>query len=292
MKTTSMMKTKKKTLTVLIDGDIFIYQAAAASEHAVQWDSDLWTLHSNLSEAAQFFEDKLSSALTSIQENEALCGDLQTKVIIALSDQTGHNFRKDIWPEYKANRKTKRSPLVRSALYNYVVENYATYIRPCLEADDVLGILQTSPYIIKGPRIVVSSDKDFKTIPGTHYNMDKKEFFEVSVEEAAFWHLIQALTGDAADGYPGCPGVGPKKAEALMLKVKESLPVEVNPAEAVYRLGWPVVLGTYEKAGLGPEYALTMARLARICQRNDYDFKKREVIAWNPPEPNVPVNQQ
>ena len=31
---------------LLIDGDIVAYQAASASEHAIQWDDDTWTLHS------------------------------------------------------------------------------------------------------------------------------------------------------------------------------------------------------------------------------------------------------
>ena len=142
-----MMKTRssKPSVTALIDGDIFIYQAAAAAEHPIQWDDDLWTLHSFLPDAVQYFEDKLAGAIEKLAEFYKA----DIKPLITLSDPEGRNFRKTVWPDYKANRKTKRSPLVRRALYDYVVEKYETYARPWLEADDVLGILQTSPYIMK-----------------------------------------------------------------------------------------------------------------------------------------------
>lgn len=278
----------KPTVTALIDGDIFIYQAAAASERPIQWDEDLWTLHSSLSDAVQYFEDKLASAL----ENIAQFHKAEVKPLIALSDPTGRYFRKDIWPAYKANRKTKRSPLVRRALFDYVTEKYETYTRPGLEGDDVLGILQTSPYIVKGEKVTVSSDKDFKTIPGKHYNMDKEEFMTVRPAGAAYFHMVQTLMGDSSDGYPGCPGVGPKKAESLLEAAVTGLLIdECASPEAVYWEAWPVVAKAYERAGLSQDYALTMARLARICQRDDYDFKKKEVIPWTPPIPSTITTQ-
>ena len=45
-----------------------------------------------------------------------------------------------------------------------------------------------------------------------------------------------------------------------------------------------MVLAAYEKAGLGPDYALTMARLARILREGEYDFDKEEVKLWIPPK--------
>ena len=277
------MRSSKPVVTALIDGDIFIYQAAAAAEHPIQWDDDLWTLHSFLSEAVQYFEGKLSGALEKLAE---FYPDADIAPLIALSDPEGRNFRKAVWPDYKANRKTKRSPLVRRALYDYVTEKYETYARPWLEADDVLGILQTSPYIVKGGRVLVSSDKDFRTIPGDHYDMDKGVFFIVDACESVYSHMLQTLTGDSADGYPGCPGIGPKKAAELLHKALYDAELDATGCavdDDIYSILWPVVVKAYEKAGLSQDYALTMARLARICQRDDYDFKKREVILWSPP---------
>ena len=278
----TMTGSSKPSVTALIDGDIFIYQAAAAAEHPIQWDDDLWTLHSFLSEAVQYFEDKLADAI----EKLAKAFKTDIKTLIALSDPEGLNFRKTIWPDYKANRKTKRSPLVRRALYDYITEHYKTVSEPQLEADDVLGITQTAPPVGYGRTVIVSTDKDFKTIPGCHYNMDKDELVTVHPAGAAYFHLMQTLTGDAADGYPGCPGIGPKTAEKLLSDAVTGILLDspdAAAAENVYRSAWPVVVKTYEKAGLSKDYALTMARLARIYQRDDYDFMKKEVILWNPP---------
>ena len=276
---------KKRTsshVTALIDGDVFVYQASAAAERPIQWDDDLWTLHSFLHEAEQDFVDKIETLLDSIREHT----NKTVKAVVAFSDPTGEYFRKHIWPEYKANRKNKRHPLVRRGLQRYVENHYQTFTRPGLEADDVLGILQTSPYLVEGPRLIVSVDKDFKTVPGKFLNTGSGEFMNILPSQAAYFHMQQTLMGDSTDGYPGCPGIGPKTAWKLLDSV---LPLgQLTPptctADDVYGLLWPVVVEAYEKAGLSADYALTMARLTRICQRDDYDFKKKEVILWNPPE--------
>lgn len=49
---------------------------------------------------------------------------------------------------------------------------------------------------------------------------------------------------------------------------------------------WPVVVQAYEKKGLSEEVALVQAQIARICRRDDYDFKRKEVILWKP-KPNL-----
>ena len=55
----------------------------------------------------QYFEDKLAGAIEKLAEFYKA----DIKPLITLSDPEGRNFRKTVWPDYKANRKTKRSPL-------------------------------------------------------------------------------------------------------------------------------------------------------------------------------------
>jgi len=80
----------------------------------------------------------------------------------------------------------------------------------------VMGILATKP----GNRekypslIVISQDKDMKTLPATVWN--GKDLVTYTEAEADYWHMYQTLVGDAADGYKGCPKVGPVKAEKLL----------------------------------------------------------------------------
>lgn len=246
--------------TLLIDGDILAYKACAAAEKAIQWDEDLWTLHADLRDAKHYFLDLLD-------EIDVKLGDGDK--IFALSPKLNYRYR--IWPEYKANRKDKRRPMCLDALKEWMGTEYEVFQRPDIEADDVLGILATSPYIVKGSKIIVSIDKDFRGVPCTFYNLNTDSLLEVSEPAADYWHMCQTLTGDAADGYPGCPKIGPKTAEKILSEA------------TTYEEMWPLVVETYAKQGFGEDYALTMARLARICRRDDYDFKKKEVILWTPP---------
>jgi DNA polymerase-1 len=158
-------------------------------------------------------------------------------------------------------------------LKHYVTENYNTYQRPDIEGDDILGILATSPVIVKGDKTIVSLDKDMRTIPCTYCDM-RDPITEVTVteDEANYHHMLQTLTGDTADGYPGCPGIGPVSAAKLL-----------DGTEKTYAAMWSIVVKAYEKKGLSEETALVQAQMARICRRDDYDFKRKEVILWTPP---------
>ena len=49
--------------TLLIDGDIVAYQAAAATEVPVKWDEDLWTLHAYESEGQALIKQKIASMI-------------------------------------------------------------------------------------------------------------------------------------------------------------------------------------------------------------------------------------
>lgn len=207
------------------------------------------------------FEDKLSSILNRWKTKD---------YIIALTD--GTNFRRGILDTYKANRNPRDKPLSLPALREHILKEHRTYLRPGLEADDILGILATSAKIIGTPRrIIVSVDKDMKCVPGEFWDSKHDKFYRVSEEEAAYQHMVQTLTGDVADGYKGCPGIGPVTA----VKLLEGL--------SGYEELWPAVVKAFEKKGLTEEDALTQARMARILRVTDYDFKQKEVKLWEAP---------
>lgn len=244
-------------VTLLIDGDVVAYKATAAVEQEIDWGDDLHTLHSNVELAREVVVNQIAGLVQLLDADD---------VIIAFSDS--HNFRKDIYPPYKSNRKDKRKPLAYREVKAWMEENWTSYSRPGLEGDDILGILSTSDKIVRGQKIIVSVDKDFKTIPGYFFNPDKvtqPEFFTEDV--ADYWHMHQTLTGDATDGYPGCPGYGPVKASKLLEDVDD---------------WWPNIVAAYEKAGLTEDDALIQARCARILRATDYDFKRKEVKLWSP----------
>lgn len=244
--------------TALIDADTGLVAAAAEAEQEFEFEPDHLTYVADLEDAKGIFQNWLDHILEKVGAKS---------FILAISD-SGNYFRTDQWPAYKTNRG--RKPLAHRRLRNWVLSNpdYRTFLRPRLEADDVLGILATHKSLVNGEKIIVSIDKDLLQIPGQHYNPDKDEFREV--DEASGEHLFftQTLTGDATDNYPGCPGIGPKRAPAI---------IGDDLASA-----WPRVVAAYEKAGLTEEDALVQARVARILRAKDYDFKQKEPILWTP----------
>jgi len=245
--------------TLLIDGDIVIYKAALAAQTSTDMGDGQYMLTADLDAAKANFDEMISSFQRTLKA---------AKAIIALTDR--ENFRKEIMPSYKANRKSVQRPLLLQPLREYVVSSYNAFIRPTLEADDVLGILATNPKIIKERKIIVSTDKDLRTIPALHWNPDKQDAPQrVSEEEADRFFYSQILTGDPTDGYGGCPNVGKVKAAKLLCDV---------PVEDM----WGIIVQQYEKAGLDVEAALQTARVARILRHVDYDYKERKPILWQP----------
>jgi DNA polymerase-1 len=251
--------------TLLLDGDVVAYKFASAAEKPIHWgdtDEDIWTLHAFADEAKERMEEWIADVR-----------GMHSHLVVALTDNTS-NFRKEILPTYKHQRIKVRKPLLLPEMRQHLRDTYKVYERPTLEGDDVLGILATSEKIIEGRKIVVSIDKDMKTIPGLHLNTDKRDdgVFEVTPAEADRFHMFQTLTGDAVDGYSGCPGIGPKKAENILERCAE----EDRPF-------WGAVVEAYVKAGLSADVALTQARVARILRVTDYDFKAKRPILWTPP---------
>jgi len=256
---------ERKTLKTiaLLDADVFAYQAASVVEKAIEWEDDFWTLSADLREAKERVDSMIADAAAAVEADS---------IVICMSCPSRKYWRHELFSQYKGNR-SGRAPLVLREIKKYLEDSRESFVRPGLEADDILGILSTHKTLGgTGKKVIVSTDKDFKTIPGYFYDLGKKKTLKVSEDDADYWHMYQALCGDSTDGYPGCPGVGPKTAEKLLKPV-------VGDSSAM----WQTVIDSYAKKDLNAEAALVQARLARICRATDYDFKRKEVILWEPP---------
>ncbi len=262
--------------TALVDADMFIFKAAAAVQQAVNWaeegQPDLWQIWAKESDGIRVLDGLVKRAV-----EEAGCDD----IIMCLSCREG-NFRKDINPDYKSNRKDTVKPMLIGPLEEYVKENYEVALFPHLEADDVMGIIQSSTGRMEGlngyikdirDTVIISGDKDMLTIAGEHYNHLTKVKRKVTQDEADLWFYTQVLMGDRTDGYGGCEGIGPKKAEKIL---HGCLPDN----------RWGAVVDAFnhkiEDEEEAFEEALLMARMARILQVEDWDADKQEVILWTP----------
>lgn len=267
----------KKVL--LIDGDQFIFRAAVAVEKEVLWDDQNHVLFSNANEAWDTLEGMLDRIFERFETKEH-----------ALTFSSAPGYRLQVDPTYKSNR-VQRKPMCYALLREKVESFYNCIAMPGLEADDVMGILATKPG--RTQRIIVSQDKDMKTIPTTVWN--GKDLLHVSTEEADRFHLYQTLIGDTSDGYPGCPGVGDVAATAFLDQpfvwqpfehTLKSGPrkgqTEVRWAQEACEDTWAGVVSFYTKVGLAEADALVQARLARILRWQDWDTNLKQPILWSP----------
>lgn len=243
-----------KTYTLLFDADHLMYTAAAAAEHETRWDADNHVLASNAEEVWMIFT-RIAQTKTHFI-GEWLGGPIEFKLFFCF---TGNKlFRSDLYGGYKAGRS--RKPLCYWDVVQRVFKELSAGRIDCLEADDLMGIMATQGKV-ENP-IIVSEDKDLMTIPGLLWRQET--LHTIDEHEADQNWLRQTLSGDTTDGYPGCPGVGPKTAEKYVQR------------------GWEGVLEAFEKVGLSEDDALLQARLARILRASDWDSVKKEPILWTP----------
>ena len=238
-----------------LDSDILMYKAATAAEQEIDWGDDIWSLQTDLKQAKEVFEYQITKITDRLGVKDYVC---------CLSDHS-NNFRKVVDPSYKSNRKGTRKPVGYVALCDWVEQTFKTFRKPRMEADDCLGILATMP-VNKGKCIMVSDDKDLKTIPGKLYRPMADELLTITEAEADKHFFTQVLTGDATDGYKGIPGIGPKKAEAILGS----------------RPHWGAVEQAYIKAGMTRDDAIQQARLARILRWEDWHDEIKEIRLWLP----------
>ena len=170
-----------------------------------------------------------------IRTVESLAKSYNAGQIIVLADG-GSFYRKEIFPEYKANRKEKYADQTEQEAKEFemfmaefsntltlIKEKYPVFQFRGVEADDIAA------YIVKefdyDDCWLISSDKDwdllisdkvsrFSTVTRketTVHNWDEHYDFEIPD-----YITFKCLTGDKGDNVPGIPGIGPKRAVQLM----------------------------------------------------------------------------
>lgn len=143
-------------------------------------------------------------------------------------DYSSDTFRKQIYPQYKANRVSPPEDLIPQ--FSLIRHATKAFNLPCIEkegfeADDLIATYAQLATNVGAKTTIISSDKDLMQLVNTHVSLydgmkDKHiGIFEV-VEK---WGVkpekmvdLQALTGDPTDNVPGIPGIGPKIAAQLL----------------------------------------------------------------------------
>ena len=142
-------------------------------------------------------------------------------------DPKGGCFRRDIYPEYKANRPATPEDILLSVPYvKRIVEAMCIPVLevPGFEADDVIGTLARKGDEAGYEVFMVTPDKDYGQLVGENRKLYKQKGDDVEIidkeaikakygiDNPELVRDILALWGDSSDNIPGVPGVGEKGA--------------------------------------------------------------------------------
>lgn len=174
-----------------------------------------------------------------LQDMEDRCGYVFDDTIVFIGNHG--NFRKVIFPEYKANRKKSKYPDILQDLKLKVAEEYNGIISVGFESDDSIASTWNMFKDMYGRNhvVIASIDKDIRQLPCLFYdyyfhkdeekNAERKRLYDISEEEGDrnFWK--QMLTGDSTDNVSGVKGIGDKRADKVLdgLKTNFSMMIRV-----------------------------------------------------------------
>ena len=206
-------------------------------------------------------------------------------------DPKGGSFRRDIFPEYKANRSETPEDILLSI--PYVKRVLDAMCIPILEvagyeADDVIGTLSQKGVEAGYDVYMVTPDKDYGQLVRDNCRIYKQRGAEGSIEivdreairekygidDPQLVRDILALWGDASDNIPGVPGIGEKIACKL---VREWGTVE-NILDNVSK-----IKGKQGEKIAGWAYNLRLAkRLTTICLDVPIPFREEDLTVCDP----------
>jgi len=166
--------------TAIIDGDMVCYRCAASCEEE--------PLEVALERADSLIERIMYETGAGVQECY-LTGS--------------NNFRYDINPAYKADRKDKPRPRWLQDVRTHLVVGWGARVSDGNEADDEMGISQCAG---DGNTVICTNDKDLLMIPGHHFDPVKGVHRIISPHEGMQNFYYQMIMGDTSDNIFGFDG--------------------------------------------------------------------------------------
>ena len=168
--------------------------------------------------------------------DEVLKKEKPTHIAVVFDPPTP-NFRKKIFPEYKANRKPTPEDIIKSVPYiKQVIEGFNIPVIEIenYEADDTIGTLAKQAEKLGFEVYMMTPDKDFGQLVSDKVFMYKPRKGKNPVEILGAKEIcekygiqtpkqvidILAIWGDVADNVPGIPGIGEKTSAKLIAKYK------------------------------------------------------------------------
>jgi len=220
---------------------------------------------------------------------ERMLRERSPRLMAVALDAGRETFRREIYPEYKANRPPTPDDL-RSQLQRceQIVLGYhaAIYKQEGVEADDLIATVVRRARELSLKVVIMAADKDLMQLVGDDVILwdtmrdrvigppEVEERFGVRVDQL---QDLLALMGDTSDNIPGVPSVGPKTAMEL-LKAYGSL-------QGIYEnLGQIAKKGLLQKLTEHREQAFLSQRLVQLkddcaieVSREALGFRGRDV---------------
>ena len=206
-------------------------------------------------------------------------------------DPKGGSFRREIFPEYKANRSETPEDILISVPYvKRVLEAMCIPILEVegYEADDVIGTLSQKGAAAGYDVYMVTPDKDYGQLVREHCRIYKQKGSDGAIEivdreairqkygidDPVLVRDILALWGDASDNIPGVPGIGEKTACKLVQEWGTVERILDNVASIKGRQG--------EKIAAWGDNLRLAKRLTTICLDVPIDFSEEELTVCAP----------
>ena len=210
---------KKGDHLFLVDGSGFIFRAFHALPPLTRKSDGLPV------GAVSGFCNMLWKLLTSARDTSVGVTPTHFAVIFDYSSKT---FRKEIFPDYKANRSAPPEELIPQ--FGLIRQATRAFNLPCIEtdgfeADDIIATYARQAETTGADVTIISSDKDLMQLVSPNVHMyDSMKDKQIGIPDVIEkWGVtpdkmidLQAMTGDSVDNVPGIPGIGPKTAAQLL----------------------------------------------------------------------------
>ena len=177
------------------------------------------------------------TVLNTIRQYRRQFRDYDTHGFVVCCD-SAKNWRKESFPEYKANRRKKRADDTTdwTSLYAFLDEMikdlrehfpYKVMRVDKAEADDIIAVL--NEHVATNPTLIISSDKDFLQLHKyqgvVQWSPLTKQYITGDPDESLYEKLIR---GDAGDGVPNILS----SDDVLITEGKRQKPVTKKKLEA------------------------------------------------------------
>ncbi len=206
-------------------------------------------------------------------------------------DPKGGSFRREIFPQYKANRAETPEDILLSV--PYVKRVLDAMCIPVLEvegyeADDVIGTLSQKGVEAGYEVYMVTPDKDYGQLVRDNCRIYKQKGADGSIEivdreairakygidDPVLVRDILALWGDASDNIPGVPGIGEKSACKLVQEWGTVENILDNVARIKGKQG--------EKIAAWSDNLRLAKRLTTICLDVPIELREEELTVCDP----------